>query len=186
MDDDQAMLARTLGASIRSARKAAGMTMAEVARRADLSQPFLSQVENGNTAPSVINLHKIAQTLGTTAHALLEQGSRQPTTVIRSTDARRYNLGPSAIVRFCLSGTRSLDCNEVTAGAHSGAEAATTHAGEEFVYVISGTVRMNIDGVDHLLEPGDTVHFPATLSHQWFNDTDDEVRFLFVSTPPSF
>ncbi|WP_313357979.1 helix-turn-helix domain-containing protein [Corynebacterium variabile] len=109
---------------MRAARKAAGLTMVQLANSAEVSQPFLSQVEHGNTMPSVINLHRIAQALDTTAHALLEQGSRAPTRIVRASEARSHNLGPAAIVRFCVTGTRLLDCNEVTdfLGAHAEGE----------------------------------------------------------------
>lgn len=186
MDDDQAQIARALGAAIRETRKGLGLTMSEVARSTELSQPFLSQIENGNTTPSVINLHKIAQTLGTTAHALLEQSDRMPTVVSRAGEAKGYSLGQDARVRFCISGRRLLYCNEVTAGPHSESESATSHAGEEFVYVISGELRMSIEGRDYLLHPGDTIHYAATATHRWHNDSDAETVFLFVSTPPSF
>ncbi|MCM3898065.1 MULTISPECIES: helix-turn-helix domain-containing protein [Mycobacteriales] len=185
-DDDQAILARSLGSSIRAARKSAGLTLSALATSTDLSQPFLSQVENGNTTPSVINLHRIAQTLGTTAHDLLEQSNRIPVKVVRNGEARRYNLGPDAVVRFCVGGTRLMDCNEVTAEPHSSAEAATSHAGEEFVYVVMGEVRLNIGGQSVVLRSGDTVYYSASVQHQWFNDTDETAVFLFVGTPPSF
>lgn len=160
--------------------------MVQLANSAEVSQPFLSQVEHGNTMPSVINLHRIAQALDTTAHALLEQGSRAPTRIVRASEARSHNLGPAAIVRFCVTGTRLLDCNEVTAEPQSAAEAPTTHTGEEFVYVISGTIRVNVGETDYTLEPGDTVYYPATVPHQWFNDSDRAARFLFVTSPPTF
>jgi transcriptional regulator with XRE-family HTH domain len=186
VDDDQQSLARSLGASIRAARRAAGLTLAELAKRTELSQPFLSQAENGNVMPSVINLHRIAQALATTAHALLEQGTRTPTRVVRAGDARTYALGPSAVLRFCVEGTRLMDCNEVAAEPHSAAESATTHAGEEFVYVISGAIRFSVDGDEHYLNPGDTIYYAATSPHQWFNDSDHPAKFLFIGTPPGF
>ncbi|MFF2087630.1 helix-turn-helix domain-containing protein [Nocardia sp. NPDC058176] len=185
-DEDQLMLARSLGASIRSARKAAGITLTGLADKTELSQPFLSQVENGRTTPSVLNLHRIAKALGTTAHDLLEQGSRSPTRIVRAAESRSYELSPSAVVRFCVGGTRLMDCNEVTAGPHSSADSATTHDGEEFVYVIEGQVRLVIDGTDHILTPGDTAYYAATIPHRWFNDSDQPSRFLFIGTPPSF
>ncbi|WP_255025016.1 helix-turn-helix domain-containing protein [Rhodococcus sp. GA1] len=186
MDDDQLLLARSLGASIRSARNAADITLTGLAEKTELSQPFLSQIENGHTTPSVLNLHRIAKALGTTAHDLLERGSRLPTRVVRATESRSYNLSPSSVMRFCVAGTRLMDCNEVTAEPNSRADAATTHEGEEFVYVVEGEVRLTIDGSDYTLGPGDTAYYAATTPHQWSNDTDQRARFLFVGTPPSF
>jgi len=186
MDDESQELARALGASIRTARRRAGLTLTELAKEAGVSQPFLSQAENGLVMPSVINLHRIAKALGTTAHRLLENGSRRPATVVRAAESRSYRLGPGATVRFCVEGTRKLDCNEVTAAPHSAAESPTAHEGEEFVYVIEGSVRIAVDGTEHLLGPGDTVTYPATVPHQWFNDTDAPARFLFIGTPAGF
>ncbi len=184
--DDQIMLARSLGASIREARKSAGITVTGLAEKTELSQPFVSQIENGHTTPSVLNLHRIAKALGTTAHELLERGARAPIKVVRAVDSRSYNLSPSAVLRFCIGGTRLMDCNEVTAEAHSQADSATAHEGEEFVYVIEGEIRLTIDGGDYTLGPGDTAYYAATIPHRWFNDTDRRARFLFVGTPPSF
>ncbi|WP_028808644.1 helix-turn-helix domain-containing protein [Streptomyces canus] len=186
MDDEQQDLARSLGASIRVARKAAGLTLTQLAGQAGVSQPFLSQAENGNVMPSIINLHRIAQVLGTTAHQLLEEGARAPARVVRAGEGRSYPLGRGATVRFCVGGNRLMDCNEVTAGPGSAAESATTHTGEEFVYVIDGTVRLVISGTSHLLHAGDTAYYAATESHQWFNDSDAPARFLFTSSPPGF
>ena len=79
-----------------------------------------------------------------------------------------------------------MDCNEVTAEPRSRADSATTHEGEEFVYVVEGEIRLTVGGNDYLLGPGDTAYYAAITPHQWFNDSDQPARFLFVGTPPSF
>ncbi|OZD06548.1 XRE family transcriptional regulator [Rhodococcus sp. 06-235-1A] len=186
MDDDQRDLARLLGASIRAARRAIQLTLTDVAARSQLSQPFLSQIENGNVMPSVINLHRIAQVLGTTAHDLLEQGTRVDATVIHVDDSSSYSLGPGAVMRFCTAGSRSMACNEVIADPRSAAESPTSHNGEELLYVISGRIRFVIDDAEHTLEPGSTIYYTASSPHQWFNDTEDTAKFLFICTPPGF
>lgn len=63
MDEDQRTLAVAIGAAIRSARRDAGLTLRDVAAKTGLSQPFLSQAENGHSVPSVMNLHRVAQVL---------------------------------------------------------------------------------------------------------------------------
>ena len=184
--DEHREIARALGSSIRAARRAEGLTLTQLAEKTGLSQSFLSQAENGNVMPSVINLHRVGQALGTTAHELLESSTRSAPRVVRAGQARTYELGEGAILRFCAEGTRLMHCNEVTAGPHSAAEAPTTHAGEEFVYVISGQVRITIGDDEVALDTGDTVYYPSTRPHQWFNDSDEETKFLFVGSPPGF
>lgn len=59
-----AVVARTLGEFIRLARKGKGMTLDELARRAEITQPFLSDIERGRRNPSEVVLIKLAQNLG--------------------------------------------------------------------------------------------------------------------------
>ncbi|EOM77564.1 transcriptional regulator [Rhodococcus rhodnii LMG 5362] len=185
--DESQALARSLGATIRAIRKEAGLTLATLAQRSGLSQPFLSQTENGNAMPSVVNLHRIAQALGTTAHALLERGTRSSTSLVRAGEGRTVEYTSDATVRFLVDGHRIMEPNEVTAGPHSHTDGTTSHAGEEFVYVVAGTVRMTLEGEpDHVLHAGDTLYYPATVPHAWFNDTDQPARFLITSSPPGF
>ena len=186
VEEDHRDIARSLGASIRAARRSAGLTLTQLADKAGLSQPFLSQAENGNVMPSVINLHRIGQALGTTAHELLESGTPTPPKLLRADQARKYDLSVGAILRFRVEGSSLMHCNEVSAGPRSAAEAATTHAGEEFVYVIEGQVRMVVESEEFTLDPGDTVYYTATRAHQWFNDSDQPAKFLFIGSPPSF
>jgi transcriptional regulator with XRE-family HTH domain len=60
-----------LGPALRAARRARGMTLTELASAAELSQPFLSQLELGRAQPSMRSLHRIAEALGTTQQQLL-------------------------------------------------------------------------------------------------------------------
>ncbi|HTR94284.1 MAG TPA: cupin domain-containing protein [Trebonia sp.] len=62
-----------LGGAIRVRRRLLGMTLVEVAGRAGLSHPFLSQLERGLARPSMRSLTAIAATLGTTAQALMAE-----------------------------------------------------------------------------------------------------------------
>lgn len=60
-----------LGQLIRDQRERAELSMRELARRADISNPYLSQVERGLHEPSVRVLTSIARALNLSADALL-------------------------------------------------------------------------------------------------------------------
>ena len=187
MDDDQKAIATAIGAAVRTARKEAGLTLREVAVKSGLSQPFLSQTENGHAVPSVMNLHRLAQSIGTTAHALLAQGERTPSSLVRAGEGRTFELAHDSVIRFCSTGSRTMEPNEITAAPHSEAGEHTEHAGEEFIHVLEGSVEVEV-GLDehHVLHVGDTLLYTSTIPHRWFNRTDAVGRFLIVSSPPSF
>jgi pyridoxamine 5'-phosphate oxidase len=85
-----------LGRAIRAARHDRGMTLAQVAAQAGLSQPFLSQLELGRTRPSMRSLFRIATALGTTQQALLGRAAEPPPgEAVRAGDA---NLDPLAVL----------------------------------------------------------------------------------------
>ncbi|MGW6330283.1 helix-turn-helix domain-containing protein, partial [Streptomyces sp. NPDC055097] len=73
-----------VGPGIRRRRRALELTLAEVARRAGLSVPFLSQIENGRSRPSMASLQRIADALDTTAVQLLSTAEApRPVDVVR-------------------------------------------------------------------------------------------------------
>lgn len=58
-----------------------------------------------------------------------------------------------------------------------------SHDGEEFIYVLEGVLTLILDGERQELCPGDSAHYPSSLSHNWGNLTNKCVRFLVVSHP---
>ena len=61
-----------------------------------------------------------------------------------------------------------------------------SHEGEEFVWVLKGSVRFHLGSEVFNLEQGDSLYYPATIPHQFFNDTQKKSLLLFVATPWSF
>jgi uncharacterized cupin superfamily protein len=62
----------------------------------------------------------------------------------------------------------------------SGARSAITHSGEEFVYVLDGTLMCEISEQEYALETGDSLLFLATQPHVYRNNSDTEARMLVV------
>jgi quercetin dioxygenase-like cupin family protein len=60
------------------------------------------------------------------------------------------------------------------------------HAGEEFAYVIEGQLCYTVDGVEHRLYPGDSLHLKSAIPHSLYNDTDQVVVVVSVVTPRLF
>jgi transcriptional regulator with XRE-family HTH domain len=175
-----------LGPAVRRLRRAAGLTLVELAEQSGLSQPFLSQIETNQAMPSLLALHRVAVALGTSTHALLEP-TPQEFSLVRAKDGRRFALADGATVRFLVSGAgHRMEPNEVVAAANVTMEHSTSHLGEEVVYVLEGSVTVSVEGAGEVtLHPGDTYAYPSLNEHNW-RSGDQGARFVIITSPPSF
>jgi transcriptional regulator with XRE-family HTH domain len=178
---------RRLGAAIRSLRRSQGLTLTELAGLAELSHSFLSQLERGLARPSMSSLHRIARSLGTTQPALMSIPADGQVT-------DRVSLVPagSGLPVDNVGGTaRSLAAKEhalyplLFEGAPVDYGPYYSHDTEEFIYVIAGSIEVDITGEGtFVLQPGDTLHYSPRLAHRWrgVGDRLESVRALFVQT----
>ena len=184
---DGEALAATLGTGLRRLRKARGLTLQQLAARCGLSQPFLSQLENGKAMPSLMALHNVAQALETTAQSLLQPPEQLEVSLVRRDEGDSYPLVKGASVRFLTRGHAHLmEPNEVVFEPGAGTVNAG-HEGEEVIYVLEGCMRVELDGADPVdLARGDVYTYPATIPHTISSTGQAGCRFLVVTSPPSF
>ncbi len=180
-------VAAMLGVALRRLRKAQGLTLQQLATRCGLSQPFLSQLENGKAMPSLMALHYVAQALDTTAHSLLQPHERLDTSLVRHGEGETYQLVEGASVRFLTrGGSHLMEPNEVEFDPGVGT-VNTGHEGEEVIYVLEGCLRVELEGSAPVeLAQGDVYIYPATVPHTISAAGQAGCRFLVVSSPPSF
>lgn len=178
-------VAPQLGPTLRQHRKAAGMTMQELADRCDLSQPFLSQIENSRAMPSLYALHRVAQALGTTTVALLEP-TYSEVTLVRADEGASFMLFEGATTRMLTPGEgHRLEANEIVVEAGFLSD-KIVHEGQELIFVLEGSLEVFLEGRDPVvLHRGDTLSYASMTPHQWASG-DAGARFVIVTSPPSF
>jgi quercetin dioxygenase-like cupin family protein/DNA-binding XRE family transcriptional regulator len=181
-----------LGTAIRARRHLLGLTLVDVAAKAGLSHPFLSQLERGLARPSMRSLTSIASTLGTTAQALMAASELpavpvgEPVSIVRNpTEAIPPVDSPGGVVRTLVRGERAMLPVEYT-GAPRAFDEYYSHDGEEFVYVVRGRIEVDIEGELHTAGAGDSVYYAGGLRHRWRSLSDEEVRLVVVqqNSPP--
>lgn len=184
---DGDLMAASLGAALRRLRKAQGLTLQQLASRCGLSQPFLSQLENGKAMPSLMALHNVAQALKTTAHSLLQPPERPEVSLVRDGEGETYELTEGGSVRFlCRGDAHLMEPNEVVFEPGAGTVNAG-HEGEEVLYILEGNLRVELDDSDPVeLARGDVLTYPATTPHTMTAVGQAGCRFLVVTSPPSF
>jgi transcriptional regulator with XRE-family HTH domain len=159
-----------LGSAIRERRLDRGLTLVDLARQTELSQPFLSQVETGRARPSMASLYRIANALGTTPQAFFggPVGDAAGPTVLRSGEVRAVEVTERTAESTChllLAGDAPFHVLEFD-GLPGEFLEYWEHDGFEAVYVIAGPVEIDLDGTVSTLETGDFVSYSARVPHR--------------------
>ncbi len=109
--------------------------------------------------------------------------------VRRSDELQFFSFADSANLFARLtnvSGDRQLDAILVRLPAGQPPSEVTTHAGEEFLYVLRGEISLNLEGTAFVLRAGDSAHYESTVPHGWANTAGDETVLVWVGTPKLF
>ncbi len=170
-----------IAASIRSYRLRRNLTLAQLSEMSGVSVAHLSRLENGGRTPTVRLLLQLARALGVSLGALVGE-SPAPSAAYVSRGGERPALAAGDTVLQSLSdpALRSLQAVELDLSPGRVGEPAS-HSGEEWVYVLSGAIEVDISGSALTLGAGDAVHFRADTPHALGNPHDESATVLVVN-----
>lgn len=186
--DNKAHVAVALGGKVRALRHRLRRTLEEVAKTAGISKPFLSQIERGQATPSITSLVGIANALGVTVQYFIDAPT-EAKSVRRGKDLELFGFAGSTNLfgRLTnLSVGSKLEVILVRMPVGQKPSEVTTHAGEEFLYVMSGEISLTLEGTTFVLQAGDTAHYESTVPHAWANTAREEAVLVWVGTPRLF
>lgn len=172
---------QTLGRRIRERRRSLGMTLVQLAAAADLSHPFLSQLERAKARPSLASLQRVAQALGTSQLELM-LGPSAASGPVEVVDRGGGVQGPfgGGEARLLAHLDDRFHPMEFT-GSDIRPGDFYLHAEAEFLYVLSGAVLVDLgEHGTHRLEVGDSVHYSGGVPHRWYSAGPDPFRLLLV------
>src|SRR4051812_49563448 len=178
--------ATSVGPRIRALRDAMGLSLRDLAERSGVSAPMLSQVERGETSPTLAVAGKIAAGLELTLSQLLRLDEGQHVVLSRAADRRRSERGGHRFEELTppLPGQRAdVSLHVLEPGATTGGRAdPPMHepGSRETAVVLAGTLVLIVDGARHELQAGDSVTFDADLPHHFENEGEEPTRFLAV------
>lgn len=174
-----------IGVRLRAARQAAGLTLAAVADEAGLTKGFLSRLERDEVSPSVASLVAVCGIIGIGVGQLFEPPD---TSIVRAGQAPPINFGGQGLREHLLTAgaQRQLQVihSLVDPGGGGGAELYSLACEAEFVYVVSGELRLLLPGETVDLGAGDAFTMPGATPHTWLNPSTDAVAdVLWVLSP---
>lgn len=178
-----------VGPRVKALREAMGLSLRDLAERSSVSAPMLSQVERGETSPTLSVAAKIAKGLDLSLSQLLRLDETHHVVVV-SKDQRRQGAGTSKghnyeMLTPPLPGQRvALSEHTLKPGASTGGEGdKSIHepGSRETVLLQQGELDLVIDGDRRSLTEGDSVTFDADLPHHFENPGKTETTFLAVT-----
>lgn len=177
-----------IGARVKALREASGLSLRDLAARSGVSAPMLSQVERGETSPTLTVASRIASGLELRLSQLLRLDEGGSVTIVRA-GQRQHGGNARRGHRFEVltagqPGQRAeLSRHTLAAGASTGAsdDPPMHEAGSrETALVEQGELVLVCDGQRHELTDGDCVTFDADLPHHFENPGSGEAAFLAV------
>ena len=168
------------------------LTLKDMAQQVGCSESLLSKIENERATPSLSTLHRIGAVMETNLGDILGPGESE--TVIR---ANRRNVlwvdsneraGEKMRLEQLVPAKRGrlLQADMYVIPPGVGSNGAMQHIGEEFGFVLSGTLCLTVEETSHDLEAGDAFVFRSELAHEFVNRGETEARVLWLNTPPTF
>jgi len=157
----------TIAESLREERTRAGLTLEQLAQRAELSTAHLSRLESGDRQPSVAALIALSRALGVSMSTLLgeRRGAPAIATYPRGTPTHESN-GLTIAPCSGFPGSTTLEALQIRISPDREPPEPARHRGEEWIFVVAGRLRLEFDGQVHLLEAGATAHFDANRPHR--------------------
>jgi transcriptional regulator with XRE-family HTH domain len=166
---------------LRELRNEQGLTLAQVAERANLDVSTLSRLESGKRRLTLEHLPGLAAALGVSIDELIgAPPSFDPR--VRGKARRIDGMTLWPLTREVHGA--GLLAYKVHIGAKRRKPPAElpVHAGSDWVYVLSGTLRLLLGEDEHLLEPGEAAEFSTWTPH-WFGTVDGPVEAIMVFGP---
>ncbi len=174
-----------VGQRIRELRTKKELSLRALAELSGLSTNAISLIERGDNSPTVSSLHCLANALGVPVTAFFEQ--RTDGQVVHTVKNCRPT-SETAGVRMESLGSglphQSIEPFLMTIEpAGSSTSSQITHAGEELVYVLKGTLACMIKDQEYVLEKGDSLLFLASQPHIYRNQTSKAAQILIIFQP---
>lgn len=157
----------SIGERLRSARDRAGLTLDQLAEATGLSKAHLSRLESGERQPSIAALLDLSATLGVQVNVLLgEDRDGAPLSISAGTEQAHEANGLAITTRSGFPGSSAIEALTITISPNRPASPPACHRGEEWLYVLKGTLLLEYDGESHSLAAGQCAHFDADRPHR--------------------
>jgi quercetin dioxygenase-like cupin family protein/ribosome-binding protein aMBF1 (putative translation factor) len=178
-----------VGERVKQVREDRDLTLQDISQRTDLDVAFLEQIENGNVAPPLGIVIKLAKALDLKMGYFISGEEDRPYTIVRKNDRKVVSRYSSKKGKYYGYGYESLAPHKkdrhmepflVSLEPSKADEERSAHDGQEFIYVLEGAMEVRLGEEVYVLEPGDSIYYDSTVPHLVKNHGSDVTRILAV------
>ncbi len=177
-----------IGNKIRELRIQKGLTQEELADRAELSKGFISQVERDLTSPSIATLMDILQCLGTDLKDFFNEDTDEQIVFHKEDDFQKLEVDRQHIIEWIIPNAQKNIMEPIRLTLEPGGSTYpdNPHEGEEFGYVLSGSIILHLGKKSYPVKKGETFYFTPNTTHSIECGGKSGAVVIWVSSPPSF
>ena len=177
-----------IGAKIKELRIQKSLTQEELADRAELSKGFISQLERDLTSPSIATLMDILQCLGTNLEEFFSGTSSEQVVFKKSDYFEKYDNDLKNEVKWIIPNAQKnmMEPILLTLDTNGSTYPDNPHEGEEFGYILNGSITLHIGNRTYKVKKGESFYFTANKQHYITASEKTGATLLWISTPPSF
>jgi transcriptional regulator with XRE-family HTH domain len=169
--------------NVKSLRAKRNYTQGQLAKLAQIPRTTLTNIESGESNPSLSNVIKLANALNVGLD-LLVSSPRPETILIRNDELPFENKSGATIIKILPDTSKDIDVDRVTLGPHDVFRGSPHLSGtKEYMTVISGEVIVRLFGQEYHLHPGDLLAFPGDVPHSYHNPIGKDSQYFSIIVP---
>ena len=183
------MILLKIGEKIKELRILNGLTQQELADRCELSKGFISQVERELTSPSIATLMDILESLGTNIRDFFNEQVDDKIVFKKDDIFSLENDELGHVIHWIIPNAQKNQMEPIIMEFAPGCGSSKMddpHEGEEFGYVLTGSVILHLGKHQYKVRKGESFSFKPNMSHYISNGSKGKSTLLWVSSPPSF
>jgi transcriptional regulator with XRE-family HTH domain len=177
----------SFGSRLQQLRTRRGWTLRDLADRSGFSKAFLSRLESGDRQASISAVLTLARIFDVSLASLFEpEAAAEPCIIIRRADAVERKANGLAYEPLSRAGHLfNLQPLRVRVSRSRRGTQHYHHEGEEWIYILSGSLTLSLAGNTYDLEQGDAAHFDSRLPHRLIARGSKDPELLVVASPLS-
>ena len=175
-----------IGNKLKELRVLKGLTQEELADRSELSKGFISQLERNLTSPSITTLMDILQCLGASIGEFFNEAPDEQIVFGKQDYFVKEDTEYKNEIKWIIPNAQKNTMEPIYLTLEAGGTTCpdTPHEGEEFGYILQGTVSIHLGNKTYKAKKGESFYYTADKTH--FLSSKSGAVLIWVSSPPSF